>query len=58
LLPSAARRRSLRSGSVPAVSPLRFTFPLAEPPTEAVRYFSPCSQATETFKHLAMAETS
>jgi hypothetical protein len=34
LLPSAARRRSLRSGFVPAVSPLRFTFPLAEPLTE------------------------
>jgi hypothetical protein len=35
LLPSAARRRSLRSGFVPAVSPLHFTFPPAEPPTEA-----------------------
>jgi hypothetical protein len=35
LLPSAARRRSLRSGFVPAVSLLRFTFPPAEPLTEA-----------------------
>jgi hypothetical protein len=26
--------------------------------TEALGYFSPCSQATETFRHLAMAETS
>jgi hypothetical protein len=35
LLPSAVRRRSFRSNCVPAVSPLHFTFPLAEPPTEA-----------------------
>jgi 2-succinyl-5-enolpyruvyl-6-hydroxy-3-cyclohexene-1-carboxylate synthase len=38
-LPSAVRRRSFRSASVPAVSPLHFTFPLAEPLTEAnVKY--------------------
>jgi hypothetical protein len=39
-LPSAARRRLLRSGFVPAVSPLRFTFPLAEPLTEACRWLT------------------
>jgi hypothetical protein len=34
-LPSAVPRRSLRFGSVPSSLRLRFTFPFAEPQTEA-----------------------
>jgi hypothetical protein len=55
LLPSAVRRRSFRSNCVPAVSPLHFTFPLAEPLTEAVSYFLPCSHPTAPAKRLRPA---
>jgi hypothetical protein len=34
-LPPAFPRRSFRCGSIPAVSPLLFTFPFAEPQAEA-----------------------